>query len=67
MTPEEFEELQAAAFNFEEGAKAGAKAERESIKTLLKLDLLLLKATSPQAFLDRAIQLIDVRGEQEDA
>jgi hypothetical protein len=61
MDAEQFEELQAAAFHFEEGAKAGAAAEREAIKALLQLDLLLLDLGSPQAFLQRALSLIDTR------
>lgn len=62
--PEELEELQAAAYNFEQGARAGAKAEREAIKGLVSLDLLLLKASTPQEFVARVVQLIDTRAEQ---
>lgn len=37
----------------------GARHERQRIRTLLELDLLLLDAKDAKAFLHRALQLID--------
>lgn len=39
-------------------------AEREAIATILRLDLLLLKQGTPEDFLQRALSLIETRGQQ---
>jgi hypothetical protein len=39
-------------------------AEREAIKTLLQLDLLLLSQGTPEDFLRRALALIETRDQQ---